>query len=216
MQVKNLKLQDENYGTQWVDEVLNKWLYDDFIAHRNWKEGWISFDCAVYYPENNHIYMGVTCFDENRIFMAYDRNAGQFVDLGYHRVAERFDAKFHRSLVRGDNGCLYAAPALLHCPDKYFQAPGASIIQYDPISGELQKLGIPLPHIYIQSLVIDNQRQKLYSMHLGPEYLTSFDLNTRQTQVLASLGSGYGALAQGQNIILDDARIIGFQNRPLR
>ena len=203
MKVRSLKLQDVNYGKQWDEEIHDRWVYDDFVANKAWREGWISFDSALYRPEDDQVYLGVTCFDENRIFAAYDRKADQFVDLDYRRVAEKHDAKFHRSLVRGDDGCLYAAPALLHCCDKYFEAPGASIIKYDPVSGEIEKLGIPMPHIYIQSLAIDSRRQVLYCLHYGPEYISSFDLRSKETKVLASIGSGC-VMTQGENIVLDD------------
>ena len=204
MQIQSLKLQNIDFGNQWRDEVEHHWEYDDFVADPRWREGWISMDCALYHPGNDRIYLGITCFDENGIFKAYDRGAGQFVDLGYDRVADPFDAKFHRSLVHGPEGCLFAAPALLHCPDKYMDAPGAAIIRYDPRSGEIQKLGIPLPHVYVQSLVLDQQRQVAYLLHFAPEYLGAYDLQSGESRILAQLGTGYGGMAQGENIVLDD------------
>jgi hypothetical protein len=206
--IRSLKLRDVRFGDQWDKEVHNHWVYDDFQAHRDWKEGWLSFDCATYRPDDRRVYLGVTSFDENRIFCAYDRKADQFVDLGYSRVASPFDAKFHRSLIRSKDDRIYAAPALLHCPDKYFAAAGAAIIEYRPDNGQIRKLGIPFPHIYVQSLTLDEQRQVLYLLCFSPEYLGSYNLRTGEGRLLAQLGAGCGEMAQGENVILDDEHCV--------
>jgi hypothetical protein len=204
MRIRSLKLQDAQFGNRWFDEVEHRWDYDDFLANKDWQQGWISFDCALYRREEDRVYLGITSFDANGIFKAFDRKTDQFIDLGYHRVADTFDAKFHRSLVAGPDGWLYAAPALLHCPDKYLLAPGAAIVRYDPAGGRIEKLGVPLPHVYVQSLAIDARRAMLYLLCFAPEYLASYDLGTGQARILALLGSGYGGMAQGENIVLDD------------
>ena len=87
--------------------------------------------------------MGGGAFDAD-IFKAYDRKSDKFVDLGYASVADPFDAKFHRALERGPDGCLYGAIALLHCADRFLEAPGGAIVKYDPRSGVVTKLGVPL------------------------------------------------------------------------
>lgn len=204
MRVRSLKLQDVDFGREWRDKVVDRWVYDDFQADPRWKNGWISFDCILYRPEDERLYLGVTCFDANKIFVAYDRRAGKFVDLDYHRVADPYDAKFHRSLVHGPDGCIYASPALLHCPDRFFTAPGAAIVRYNPVTGELTKPAIPLPHVYTQSLVVDTRRQVLYLLNFAPEYLSKYDLRTGESRILALLNSGYGPMAQGENIVLDE------------
>jgi hypothetical protein len=204
MQVRSLKLKDYDYGNQWFQAVENRWTYDDVMANQAWKEGWISFDCALHDETDDRVYLGITCFDAREIFKAYDRKSGQFVDLGYGNVADRFDAKFHRSLVKHQDGRLYAAPALLHCPDKYLEAPGGAIVTFDPATGHIEKLGVVLPHVYIQALALDAQRETLYCMCFAPEYLASFDLRTGEVKSLGLLGTGYCGLAQGENIALDD------------
>lgn len=204
MRINSLKLENSHYGNRWFDEVEHRWVYDDFVANEDWRTGWISFDCALYDAAADRVYLGVTCFDANHIFKAYDRKTGQFVDLGYSRVADPFDAKFHRSLAKGADGCLYAAPALLHCPDKYLEAPGAAVVKFDPASGSMEKLGVVLPHVYVQSLVLDTGREVAYCLCFAPEYLASFNLRTGEARTLGLLGSGYGTMAQGENIVLDD------------
>ena len=203
MHVRSLKLKDIRYGNQWFDEVEDHWDYEDFKADPAWCKGWISMDCALYNEDDNRVYLGITSFDAD-IFRAFDRDTDQFVDLGYHRIADLFDAKFHRSLVKGDDGCLYAAIALLHDVDHHFDAPGSPIVKYDPRSGTLTKLGIPLPHVYIQSLVLDTHTNMLYGLCFPPEKLASFNLRTGESRDLGLIGTGIGGMTQGENIVLDD------------
>ena len=134
MKVRALKLEDVSYGNQWFDEVEDHWDYEEFIDRPEWRKGWVSMDCALYNPGDDRVYLGVTSFAAE-IFKAYDRGTGHFVDLGYSRIADPFDAKFHRSLVKGTDGCLYAAIALLHDVDHHWDAPGSPIVKYDPRSG---------------------------------------------------------------------------------
>jgi hypothetical protein len=209
MNIKALKLKDEHFGNQWDEEVYDHWDYDDFKNNSAWNDGWISMDCAIYNKANNRVYLGITSFS-NDIFRAYDRDSGKFVDLGYGDIADKYDAKFHRSLVRGNDGCLYAAIALLHDCDRYLEAPGSPIVKFDPISGAITKLDIPIPHAYIQSIVIDNERDMIYGQCLAPEYIFSFSIKTGETKILGLLGSGYGGMAQGENICLDDNGCVWF------
>ncbi len=203
MNVRSLKLEDERFGTQWFDEVEDRWDYADMQAHPAWRRGWISMDCAVLGPDEGRVYLGVTCFDATRIFQAYDRKAGRFVDLGYDRVADPYDAKFHRSLVRASDGSLYAAVALLHDVDRFLKAPGGAVVRYDPASGAIEKLGVPVPHVYIQSLVLDEERRTAYGLCFAPEMLCAFDLDTRRGRSLGLVGTGYGGPAMPENIVRD-------------
>ncbi len=203
LQVKSLKLHDVNFGNQWFDETLDRWNYDDYLAHDNWRKAWISMDCCLYNQDDNRVYLGITSFDSD-IFKAYDRKSGKFVDLGFERVVDPFDAKFHRSLVKGKDGCIYAAIALLHDVDRLNEAPGGAIVKYDPSSGNLMKLGIPIPHVYIQAIALDNARDTIYCQCFAPEYFASFNLQTRKARNHGLLGSGIGGMAQSENIVLDD------------
>jgi hypothetical protein len=203
MKVRALKLHDEQYGSQWCDDVEDHWEYDQFKAAPAWRQYWISFDSLYYHAPDDRVYLGITSFDAD-IFHAYDRQTGQFLDLGYNRIAHPQDAKFHRSLVRWDtDGCLYGAIALLHDIDRYWEAPGGAIVRYDPATGALEKVGIPLAHIYIQSICLDQARGVIYGQAFTPERLFSFDLNTRQSTDLGPISSGM-AMAQGETVELDD------------
>lgn len=204
MKIKALKLRDANYGNQWFDEIEDRWEYKDFLKNEAWRRGWISVDSLLYNAEDDRVYLGITSFDAD-IFRAYDRKTGAFVDLGYSRVADPFDAKFHRSLVKWKkDGCLYGAIALLHDIDCYWQAPGGAIVKYDPRSGKVEKVGIPLPHMYIQSICLDQARGVIYGFTFTPERMFRFNLADGRADDLGPISSGMG-MAQGENIELDDA-----------
>ena len=209
MKVKALKLHDEHFGTQWPDEIEDHWEYDQFKASAAWRKGWISFDSVFYNAPDDRVYLGITSFDSD-IFRAYDRKTGQFLDLGYGRIAHPQDAKFHRSLVRWErDGCLYGAIALLHDIDRYWEAPGGAIVKYDPRTGALEKVGFPLPHIYIQSICLDQAHGVIYGQTFTPERLFSFDLTSRESRDLGPISSGM-TMAQGENVEFDDNGCVWF------
>lgn len=204
MQIKALKWMDHDFGAEWRNKVNNRWVYDDFKQDENWRKKWISFDCALYNPDDNRVYCGITSFDSD-IFRAYDRERGVFIDLGVKNSFDEYDAKFHRALLKGADGCIYAAIAQLHCIDHYADAPGGAIVRYDPQRSALEKLGIPIPHFYIQNLAIDETRKTAYGIGFYPQALMGFDLIKKTGQTLGyinSVGTG-GVLSE--NIVLDDA-----------
>ena len=203
MKVRSLKLQDVRFGNQWFDEVEDHWDYADMKADPKWRTGWISVDCAAYDDRDDRVYLGITSFDAD-IFKAYDRRKGQFVDLGYRRIADPFDAKFHRALLKGPDGCIYGAIALLHDADRYFDASGGAIVKYDPVSGSLTKLGIPLPHVYIQSAVLSGE--KLYCLCFAPTRLASFDLRTGLSRDLGPI-CGW-TFPMPESLAVDDAGFV--------
>lgn len=204
MHVRAFRLEDTDFGNQWFEEVEDRWDYDEIAANPAWRKGWISFDSALYEAGEERIYLGITSFAAD-IFKAFDRATGQFVDLGYARIADPYDAKFHRSLLKGKDGGIYGAIALLHDVDRYWEAPGGAIVRYDPTSGEIAKLGIPIPHVYIQSIALDAERETLYCLCFAPEYLAAFDLRTKESRTLGLIGTGIAGMTQGENIVLDDA-----------
>jgi hypothetical protein len=105
--------------------------------------------------------------------------------------------------LTGDGKSLYCATALLHDVDRFWEAPGGGIFCHDTGSGKTKKLGIPVPHNYIQSIALDEARGVLYAMHFTPERLSMWDLKSGSAKDLGPIGSGI-AMAQGENICLDD------------
>lgn len=203
MKVRSLKLHDEYFGDQWERQVEDRWDYAAFLEDPRWRAGWISFDGVVHHAGVDRVYCGITSFDAD-IFKAYDRREGRFIDLGFKAVGNRYDAKFHRSMqLSADGGTLYCATALLHDVDRWRDAPGGGIYACDIASGVTTKLGIPLKHVYIQSIALDEKRGVIYCMHFTPERLSAFNLHTRTGRDLGPIGSGM-FMAQGENILLDD------------
>jgi hypothetical protein len=122
------------------------------------------------------------------------------VNCGYKRLNDGFDAKFHRSLVRHDkNGCLYAATALLHDIDSYWEAPGGVMVKYDVANEKLEKIALPMPHNYIQMICLDQQHDVIYGVTFNPERMLSYDLNTRVSRDLGPISSGF-EFTQAQNV----------------
>lgn len=204
MKIISHQLYEEHFGDQWFEKIQDRWEYRDFKNDPRWRKGWISFDCAFYNTDDGRLYLGITTFDAQDVFRAFHPESGTFSDLGYARISHPQDAKFHRSLVKWNaDGCLYGAVALLHDIDKYWEAPGGAIVRYNPKTGELKKIAIPLPHIYIQSICIDQSRGILYGQTFTPERMVRINLNTLRCEDLGSISSGM-EMAQGENIELDD------------
>ncbi len=200
LRVQALKLRDRTFGN-WHAEIVDSWNYQDFVSDQERREDWISFDCLCYVPEVNTVFAGVTSFATD-ILWGYDRGESRWVDGGFRLLADPYDAKLHRSLVRHRDK-LYGAVALLHDVDRYWDAPGGAIVEFDYQSSRLRKIGIPIPHTYIQAIALDAQRSVLYGQTFTPERLFSFDLLTGSTRDLGLIGSGM-MMAQAQNIVLDD------------
>ena len=203
MKTASLRLLDVRFGNRWAEEVHYGWNYDDFLRNDDWRRGFISFDSLLWDPERDRVHAGITSFD-HEVAKAFDRRTRTFLDTGFGAVVDRWDAKFHRSFVRRKkDGCFYAATALLHCVDHYLDAPGGGIFRHDPETGEWTKLCTPVPHAYIQNLVLDEERDLLYAMTYAPEYLLRYHLETGEVENLGLSGSGIAGMAQGENCVLD-------------
>ncbi len=203
MKIRSHKLKNRDFGDAWDTTIEDHWNYEDFLQDEGWRKDWISFDGIVYSQSNQRVYCGITSFDAD-IFKIYDPDCEAFVDTDFASIADPYDAKFHRSMeLTADGSAIYAATALLHDVDHYWDAPGGGIFRHDLASGTTKKLGVPIPHIYIQSIALDEQRGVIYGMHFTPERLSAFDLGTNEGRDLGAIGSGY-AMGQGENIMLDD------------
>ena len=94
MHVTSLKLQTEDYGNQWAEQIEDRWEYADNLKDERWRKGWISFDCLCHEPAADTVYAGITSFDAD-IFWGWNRQEKQWVDPGYARIRDPYDAKFH-------------------------------------------------------------------------------------------------------------------------
>ncbi len=186
-EVKAIILKNVRFAN-WDSEVKGKWDYDEFLENENYRAGWISFDSLLYDRKNNLIYCGLAAFDTDILYL-YDRNSQRFISLGYSKIADRFDAKFHRSLEVDNEGNIYGAIGLFHNLDRQREAPGGSLVKYDPRTKEINKLAIPIPHTYIQCIALDKDRKIIYGFTFNPEKMFRYDLNTKETTDLGFIGN---------------------------
>ncbi len=199
-----------DFGERWSQEVENRWTYEDFKSHSDWRREWISFNCVRFSPDRKRLLLGVTSFN-SEIFYTFDRATEQLELAAEAGVFDEFDAKFHRSLIfRRSDGCFYAATALLHDGDKYLRAPGGALVRIDPVTMKAKKIAIPVPHAYIQSITLDADEEYIIGQTFAPEYAFRYHLASGRTEVLGMLGSGYGGLAQSENIVCDQQGGIWF------
>ena len=202
MRVNAIKLKDTRFEG-FETHVDGRWNYDDFFKEENsqWVNDWISFDCVLADEQRNTIWCGLTQFG-GEIFYAYDIKSGQFRNMHYRDVGDRYDAKFHRSLLFDSEGIIWAATALLHDVDQYLDAPGGAIVRFDPDSEKIEIVARPIPHVYIQGIVMDRQRRIIYGQTFTPEKLFRYDIDSGEVTDLGLIGSGFG-MAQTENIDID-------------
>ena len=201
MKIVAHKLKDDRFEN-WRE--MHEWEYDDWRADPAARAGWISFDCLAYDPERDDMYCGVSSFDSD-IFYRFRRSTGQFELIDTHVFSgSEFDAKFHRSLEWDDQGKLWAATALFHDVDRYLDAPGGKLLRFDPETDQLEHVGTPLKHVYIQAIALDLERRILYATTFTPEYLLRYDMDTGQVRKLTLLGPGFD-LAQPEKFCLDSS-----------
>lgn len=198
LKVRALILKNETFENLTAQQ---DWDYGRMTAHAGRAKNWISFDSLTYNPADDCVYCGITDFS-NDIFYRYRRSDKAFECLNFQAVADRYDAKFHRSLELDADGVLWAATAMLHDVDRYGEAPGGSIVRYDTKSGRLEKVAIPFPHIYIQSLVLDRERRLLHGVTFTPERLFTYKIETGEVIDHGPIGSAL-EMAQPERPVLD-------------
>lgn len=202
MHVTIHKLKDARFS-DYHSGAAGGWNYADLVdgSHPNWFHDWISFDCLLIDEPQQTVWCGLTSLDSD-IAYAFDRKRGEFRSLQYPHVGNRYDAKFHRSLLFDRAGKIWAATAMLHDVDRYFDAPGGALVEIDPETGSVRVVCRPLPHVYIQSIAYDAILNVLYGATFTPERLFCYHLADGRVVDLGPLGSGM-ALAQGENLVID-------------
>lgn len=97
---------------------------------------------------------------------------------------------------------MYFGTSLLHDPDRQHDAPGGKLVKCGPATGRFEVLGVPFPHLYLQSIAADWTRGILYGFTYPAEFLIRFDLKTRQARNLAYVGNAI-MFAQPYNAVVD-------------
>lgn len=185
----------------WMNEVHDKWIYDDFLNSDTYRKYWISITSLAYDAKNNDIYLGIGSFS-NELLWKLNRNTNKIESLGYEKFADRYDAKFHRSLEI-DGNSLYCASALFHDVDRQFEAKGGRLLRFDIPSQTYELAAIPVDRIYIQSIALDKKRQVIYGFGASPEVFWKHDLSSGKSNLIAYIGSG-AEFAQAHNPVIDD------------
>ncbi len=199
--VKSHVLRDYRFDN-WDSEVSGRWSYRDLVADENYRTGWISFDSVTWNPDDRQLYCGLNSIDGDLLYR-FDPSSEQFESLKAQQWTDPFDSKIHRQLLRNPvDGCFYFGTSLLHDIDQQHEAPGGKLVKFDPKTGQYDVLGIPFPHLYVQSINADFNRGILYAFTYPAEMLVRFDLATRKSQTLAYLGNAI-LFAQPHNGVVD-------------
>lgn len=147
----------------------------------------IAFTSLLTHP-NGKIYCGLTSFNTD-ILASFDTKTRKFAGLGYDKVAEKYEVKIHRSLALDNDGVIYGASACLYRLDKRHDAPGGSLFRYDPKVGRIEKLGIPVPRDYAQTITLDAQRGLIYGMTQPVLKFFVYHLDSGRTDDFDFMGS---------------------------
>jgi hypothetical protein len=159
----------------------------DFKSNAERRENYVAFTCLLPHPDGK-LYCGITAFNTD-ILHRFDPATGTFESLNYRQVAEPYEIKVHRSLELASNGTIYGASAgLIRC-DERMVAPGGALFTVDPVTKQIEKLGIPAPHDYIQTITLDEARGLIYGQTYPCFRFFCYDLKTRQSRDFGYLGS---------------------------
>jgi len=199
--VKAYPIVELEYGD--FSSQFSGWTFSDFRKNPDALHNWLGITTVMYCTTDGMVHCGLERFD-NDILYLFDPDAKAFKSLGFNRSAEKYDVKIHRSLCQHSDGYVYGATALLHDIDESTHAKGGKLFRYRPGLYEIEILGIPVPHAYIQSIAIDSERQMLYGFTFAPEKMFSYDLNSGSVCDLGQIGSSL-FIGQSHQPCIDDA-----------
>ncbi|MEX0776322.1 MAG: hypothetical protein WD042_11510 [Phycisphaeraceae bacterium] len=186
----------------WHDHIAGQWSYRQLAADDNWRHGWISFDALRWNSDDRRLYCGLNSIDGDLLY-SFDPEHGCFNCLRTQRWTDAFDSKIHRTLLWNPvDASLYFGTSLLHDADDQHAAPGGKLVRYSPAEDAYEMLGIPEPHLYIQSIAGDFARGIVYAFTYPAEFVVRFDLATRTGRRLAYIGNAI-MFAQPHNAVVD-------------
>jgi hypothetical protein len=203
MRTRIIHLKNTQFGDTWSREVEDRWDYSDFVGpgHPDWKNDWISFDSVLADDRRGMVWCGLTSFAGD-IFYGYDRKSRSFRSMNFQSVGDRYDAKFHRALLFDRDDTIWAATALLHDIDRYWDAPGGALVHFNPTSEGVKIVARPMPHHYIQGMALDAQRRIIYGITFTPERFFRYDIESGRVTDLGPISNGL-QLSQGATVAID-------------
>ena len=194
--LRNFKLEG------WEERIVDRWSYRDLVANPSWFNGWISFDTVTWSPSNQLLYCGLNSLDGDLLY-AFDPKTQRFESMNAQRWTDRFDVKIHRTLLLNPcDKCLYFATSSLHEVDEQRDALGGKLVKFNPETREFQVIGVPVPHLYIQSIAADWERRLIYGFAYPVESFFRMDLRTGVPEILGNIGSP-SLFAQPHNAVVD-------------
>lgn len=173
--------------------LLHKFTtYEQFLKHDDIRRNGIGFTALLYNTNDGLVYCGLTSY-ETDILYTFNPKTKEFRSLGFPDTdgVELYDVKVHRSLCLDDDGMIYGATAGLHGVPQYHKAPGGKVFRYDPGKDKIEILAIPMPHEYIQTIVLDSKRKIIYG--IGPEpaaHMFRYDIKKNKTKDLGLVFQG--------------------------
>ncbi len=188
--------------TGWKDTIAGRWSYRDLAADPAWFKGWISFDTVRWNSNDHKLYCGLNSMDGDLLY-TFDPRSGEFESLETKQWTDEFDVKIHRTLLLNPNdGCLYFGTSLLHDADQQREAKGGKLVRFDPKTRKYEMLSVPVPHLYIQSIAADWQREIIYGFTYPAEAVFKSDLRSKRSEIFAYIGNAI-MFAQPHNAVVD-------------
>lgn len=141
----------------------------------------LAYTSVIFNPADGLIYLGLTDH-ANELLWTFDPATGKFAKRHFAEVTEKYDVKIHRSFALDPaDGSLYTASACLHDDRHYLDAPGGKIFRHDPAADRTERLAIPVPHEYIQTICLDPRRRIIYGHCYPTPQMFAYHLDTGQT-----------------------------------
>jgi len=131
--------------------------------NEEFRRRYYAFTSLAFHPQTGKIFCGTTNFS-NDVLHTFDPRTGEFAHLGYPAFGEKFEIKIHRSLAIGGDGLVYGATSCLHGIKELAQGPGGKVFRYDPAARRFERLVIPAPQQYVQTISLDWARNMIYGL----------------------------------------------------
>ncbi|KPK82825.1 MAG: hypothetical protein AMJ81_09115 [Phycisphaerae bacterium SM23_33] len=166
-------------------------LDEDTTAMRSREESrknYYAFTSLAYSPQTGELFCGMTNFGNDLLYV-HDPASGEFESANYAAIADPHEVKIHRGLWLGGDGCVYSATSSLSGLDELAEAPGGKLFRFDPGARRLEVLGIPAPHLYIQTVSLDWARRMMYGMAYPRFDFFAFSLERREVAYRCFVGS---------------------------
>lgn len=186
----------------WKEKIAGRWSYRDLRADPEWFKGWISFDSIVWNPHDQQLYCGLNSLDSDLLYR-FDPSKERFEGMNTRQWADAFDVKIHRTLLLSPKDhSLYFATSMLHDLDQQHAAKGGKLVRFDPRTQTYHQFGVPLPHLYIQSIAADWDRGIIYGFTYPAEAVFRTDLAGGASTLLAYLTNAF-MFVQPHNSVVD-------------